>query len=91
MTIFSWVALYPLGYIIGLVIGAINPYISTATYYVIAYIVGAVWLIVINGWVLRKKSRSLWNLLWLITPFGWIVFLCLENRADISQEEVNDD
>lgn len=89
--VLSWVALYPLGFITGLVITSINPYISTAAYYVLVYIVGAAWLFGIDGWVLRKKNRSLWNLLWLPIPFGWIVFLSLENRADISQEEVNDD
>jgi len=35
-----------------------------------------------EGWVLSNKDRSLWHLLWAITPFGWIVFLCLKNRTE---------
>ncbi len=91
VAVLSWATLYPLGFIIGLAIIYINPYISTATYYVLAYMVSAVWLFGIGGWILRKKNRSLWNLLWLPIPFGWIVFLCLENRTDILQEEANHD
>jgi hypothetical protein len=84
--VLSWVALYPLGFITDLAITSINPYISTAAYYVLVYIVSAAWLFGIGGWVLRKKNRSLWNLLWLPIPFGWIVFLSLENRADITSD-----
>lgn len=32
------------------------------------------------GWALKQKGRSLWHLLILFLPFGWIWFLCLENR-----------
>lgn len=36
-------------------------------------------------WVLRQKSRSLWWLLIILVPLvGWIVFLCLKNRSQIS-------
>ncbi len=85
------VALYPLGYVTGALILSISPYMSTVVYYSIVYIIAALWLFGIDGWVLRKKNRSLWNLLWLIVPFGWIVFLCLENRSGISREGVNND
>ena len=91
VAVLSWVALYPLGFITGLAITSINPYISTATYYFLVYIVSAAWLFGIGGWVLRKKNRSLWNLLWLPVPFGWVVFLCLENRTDILEKEANHD
>ena len=91
VAVLSWVALYPLGYITGALILSISPYMSTGVYYSIAYIIVALWLFGIDGWVLRKKNRSLWNLLWLVIPFGWIVFLGLENRSDISRKEVNND
>jgi len=100
VVVFSWIALYPLGYVIGTLILSISPYMSTGVYYSIIYIIAALWLFGIDGWVLKKKNRSLWNLLWLIVPFGWIVFLCLENRtgiissklsSDNFQEEVGDD
>jgi len=79
--VLAWVASFPLSYIVGSLIQSINPYISTGTYYLIGYTIQGLWLLGIAGWVLRKKNRSLWNLLWLFVPFGWIVFLCLENRA----------
>lgn len=34
----------------------------------------------VGAWALRRKYRSLWWLLILFVPFGWIAFLCLENR-----------
>ena len=91
VTVLSWVALYPLGYISGMLILSISPYMSTGVYYSIVYIVAALWLFGIDGWVLRQKSRSLWNLLWLPVPFGWIIFLNLENRSDILHEEASND
>ena len=89
--VLSWVAAFPLGYLTSMLIQSINPYISTGTYYALGYTINGLWLLGIAGWVLRKKNRSLWNLLWLPFPFGWIVFLCLENRTDILQKEVNHD
>ncbi len=86
-----WVASFPISYVVGTIIQFINPYISTGTYYVIGYTINGLWLLGIGGWVLRKKNRSLWNLLWLIIPLGWIVFLLLENRSGISSKEVGND
>jgi hypothetical protein len=88
VAVFSYIGLYPLGYAIGWLIVSIYPYMSTELYYAIVYIIAAIWLFCICGWVLRKKRRSLWNLLWLIIPFGWIVFLCLSNKADIPKESI---
>jgi hypothetical protein len=34
----------------------------------------------VGGWVLRRKDRSLGWLLIFLVPFGWIIFLFLENR-----------
>ena len=64
---------------------------STEAYYAIVYIISILWLFGIDGWVLRRKGRSLWNLLWLIVPLGWIVFLCLENRSSTFIKEVGND
>ena len=91
VAVLSWVALYPLDYITGALILSISPYMSTGVYYSIVYIVAALWLFGIDGWVLRKKDRSLWNLLWLIVPFGWIVFLNLENRSSVFSKEADND
>ena len=91
VAVLSFAALYPLGFITGTITLSINPYISTGTYYAIVYIIGILWLFVIDGWVLRRKNRSLGHLLWLIIPFGWIVFLLLENRSGVSSKEVGND
>ena len=91
VAVLSWVALYPLGYITGALILSISPYMSTGVYYSIVYIVAALWLFGIDGWVLREKDRSLWNLLWPIVPFGWIVFLNLENRSSVFSKEIGND
>lgn len=88
--VLSWIALYPINFVVGLIVGAIvvfnDPYISEEALSDIAYVFGIVvslaWLMPTNGWILRKKSRSLWNLLWLFIPFGGIVFLCLKNLSD---------
>jgi len=40
-------------------------------------------LFVVAGWALRQKNRSLWWLFIFFVPFGWIVFLCLENRRHL--------
>lgn len=37
----------------------------------------------VGAWVLRRKDRSLGWLLIILVPFGWIVFLCLENRSEL--------
>jgi hypothetical protein len=37
----------------------------------------------VGGWVLKRKDRSLAWLLIFLVPFGWIIFLCLENRSDL--------
>ncbi|MBA7589777.1 hypothetical protein ES708_31867 [subsurface metagenome] len=80
----SWVALYPLSYLIGTLILNVNPYIPTGAYLAILYGVSAVWMFGIGGWVLRQKNRNLFHLLWLVIPFGWIVFLSLGNKADVT-------
>ena len=66
--------------VLGLVVQSIFPSISTET---LSWIYLPIWLVLIlpvEGWVLRKKNRSLWHLLWGITPVGWIVILFLKNR-----------
>jgi len=35
----------------------------------------------VGVWILKRKKRGLAWLLIFLVPFGWIVFLCLENRS----------
>ena len=44
------------------------------------FIIPLVVIMPVAGWALKRKNRSLWWLLILFIPFGWIVYLCLENR-----------
>jgi hypothetical protein len=87
--VLCWIAAYPLGFIVGMLILSVSPYMSTTAYYVIVYLIVALWTFGICAWVLREKNRSYWYLLWLVVPFGWIVFLSLENRAETLAQEVN--
>lgn len=67
--------------VVGLLIQLVNPTISTET---MSWFYLPIWLALmlpVEGWVLSKKNRSLWHLLWAIAPFGWIVILCLKNRS----------
>jgi hypothetical protein len=67
--------------LVGLLIQLVNPHISN---YTLSWWYLPIWLALmlpVEGWVLRQKNRSLWHLLWGITPFGWIVILCLKNRS----------
>ncbi len=47
--------------------------------FVMAYVV---WLLVLVGWVLRQKGRSLGWLLLLFVPFGWLAPFMLDNRRN---------
>jgi hypothetical protein len=38
----------------------------------------------VGAWVLKRKGRSLSWLLIFLVPFGWIIFLCLENRSELA-------
>jgi hypothetical protein len=37
-------------------------------------------VLTISIWILRRKRRRLWWLLMLFIPYGWIIYLLLENR-----------
>ena len=43
-----------------------------------------IWFCYLVVWNLKHKGRSLWNLLYLLIPqFGFIVFLCVNNRDQL--------
>jgi len=83
ITFISLVIIYPLAFIIGFLGAYINPYMSSTTLVIIAYIICGIWLFGINGWVLRRKNRSLGFLLLFVIPFGWIAFFFVENKSDM--------
>lgn len=57
--------------------------ISNAYSQVGLYFIGLAMCLPVLIWALKEKKRSLWWILILFVPFGWIVFLCLENRSEL--------
>ncbi len=77
--------------VVGSLIQLVNPTISNET---MSWLYLPIWLALmspVEGWVLRKKNRSLWHLLWAIAPFGWIVILCLKNQSQDIGKVAEDD
>ena len=68
--------------VVGMLIQLVNPTISNEA---MSWFYLPIWqalLLPIEVWVLKKKNRSLWHLLWVITTLGWIVILYLKNKSN---------
>ena len=90
IVVLSWLAAYLL-FIMLIAFGAfvLEPYMNLAgiaedVFLWLVLITFVALPLIVAGWELRRKGRSLWWLLIFFVPFGWIVFLCLENRTDMS-------
>ncbi len=73
---------------VGLLIQLVNPAITNET---MGWFYLPTWLALmlpVEGWVLSKKNRSLWHLLWAITPFGWIIILFLKNQSQFQTSTI---
>lgn len=72
------------GLLVGFILVLRDPYVTEETVNNVGILVNIViailFLLPISGWILDQKGRSLWNLIFLIIPFGVIIFLCLGNR-----------
>lgn len=87
--VLSWVAQYPLAFVLGtlvtLFLYSVSPNMAEETVAGVAAVIAVIGdltaLFLVGAWALKKKARSLWNLLLLILPFGFIIFLSLENRS----------
>jgi hypothetical protein len=83
----SWflaiVASWVLAFIVGVFLVLIAPSITDEALEGLGILIAIVVALIVGGWALRRKRRSLWWLLILFVPFGWIAFLCLENRSDV--------
>ena len=94
-SVLSFIVYYPICFLVGFILGIIiytsDPYISEEAIegisYLFTFIIALAWLVPIHGWILKQKKRRLWWLLILLVPFGWIVFLCLENRSNRSKRD----
>jgi len=62
--------------------GLADPNISENAVRGMAVIFGGIFMLVVSGWVIKQKGRSLWWLLLFFVPFGWISFFLLENRSN---------
>ena len=82
-------AIFALELLIGFFIGitGIILYLTDGELDIIGWIIYIVLLLILLGWVLVKKKRSLAWLFMLFVPFGWITFFVLTNR---NQFHVND-
>lgn len=54
----------------------------------VLYATFTIWFLYLLVWNVRHKGRRLWNLLYLLIPsIGFIVFLCVNNRDQLSTPE----
>ena len=84
--VLAWPAIVGVGFVVGMIMVSINPYVSDVATQVVGFLVGNGTAALIWGWALRKKNRSLWwLLLGLFVPFGFIVLLCLGNKSHLSK------
>ena len=84
--VLAWPALFAVAFMLGLIMVAIDPSVSSGEIEAMATLPGLVVLSLIWGWALRRKNRSLWwLLLGIFVPFGFIVLLCLENKSESKQ------
>jgi len=70
-----------LGFIMAINLAETQGYTSLEGLYCI---VGIITGLLICGWVLRQKNRSLLWLVLFFVPLGWFVFLGLENKSDMT-------
>ena len=70
----TWfIANFVVGALLGFILGIVGALPLT-------YIVGVIIALVSTVWLLDRKERSMWFLLLLIVPLGWIVLLVLESK-----------
>ena len=89
--VFSWLFAPPVGLLCGLLVGLALEFsnlVETSEYLFTTLIlpmlvIGAGLITWVTGWAIKKKGASLWNLIWLVVPFGFIPLLQLENRSEV--------
>jgi hypothetical protein len=69
-------------FVFGVLVWFADPNISENAVGGVTMIFGIIFMLVVSGWVIKQKGRSLWWLLLFFVPFGWISFFLLENRSN---------
>lgn len=68
-------------------------FVETAFAPLIMFIIHLMILVIVCGWVLEQKGRSSWNLLWLLSGVGIIIFWTMDNlkgaELETSRETVD--
>jgi Na+/proline symporter len=89
-TVLTWVGAAAVSFVAGFVVGVVMygaDITRTETVAAFAgYIAALAWLLVTNGWVLRRKGQSEWHLLLLLVPFGFLFILALQNKTAAANE-----
>ena len=89
-TVLTWAGALAASFVAGFVVGVVMYGTDTTRTETIAafagYIAALAWLLVTNGWVLRRKGRSEWHLLLLLVPFGFLFILALQNKTAVADE-----
>ena len=88
-TVLSWfggmAASFVAAFIVGITTYGSDFQHTEVVAYFAGYTAALAWLLITNGWVLRKKGRSEWYLLLLLVPFGFFFLLSLENRNAVNR------
>ncbi len=97
--ILGFVVSFVAGYIIDIILiltlssdSGFNPFRTTQTWDLLSFISVMIMIVIpavvglnIAEWTLKKKHRSgWWVLILFVLVVGWVIFLCLENRSEIT-------
>lgn len=89
--LFGWLLTYPIliaeVFLIGLIFSSSTWEEMEPIFWLVAIPTSLIWVLVVQGWYLRQKGRSLWNLLLGFIPFGGLIILCLPNKKKRKEEE----
>jgi hypothetical protein len=74
------------------VIVAVEPEISDESLIGITNLIGYGTTLVVQfpvaAWVIRKKARNPWNILWLLLPFGFVMVFLLSNMSGVKNKNL---
>ncbi|MFH0847472.1 MAG: B-box zinc finger protein [Chloroflexota bacterium] len=80
----AWAVAFVTAFFTGIALLMVKPDITDRQLEVIGLAIGMLFLLPAGSWVLRKKNRNQRWLLLLLIPFGWVLFLLLENRGSMA-------